>query len=128
MPQYTLLIYGPADAPDPTPEQRAASLPRWFAYTDALKDSGAHLGGEALQGTDAATTVLIGEAAQVVTDGPFAATKDILGGFYLIDVPDLDAALTWAKRIPATPGSKVEVRPTVPMAEFAAMLEQAQTA
>ena len=110
MAQYMLLIYAPEDDPR-TPEERAAEMPRWYEYTQALQDAGVMVAGDALQPIDAATTVRIRDGETVVTDGPFAETKESLGGYYLIDVPDLDEALKWAARIPSAPYGPIEVRP-----------------
>ena len=96
-----------------TPEQQAESMKGWDAYTRATIDAGVHLGGEGLQPSSTATTVRIavdGEA--IVSDGPFAETKEQLVGYYLLDCKDLDDALAWAKRIPM-PGGDVEVRPVM---------------
>jgi len=62
---------------------------------------------------DTATTVRVRDGERITTDGPFAETKEILGGFYLIDVPDLDAAIEWAAKIPASPYGSIEVRPVM---------------
>jgi hypothetical protein len=96
-----------------TPDQQAESMKAWDAYTRATVDAGVHLGGEGLQPSSTATTVRIavdGEA--IVSDGPFAETKEQLVGYYLLDCKDLDDALAWAKRIPM-PGGDVEVRPVM---------------
>jgi hypothetical protein len=82
-------------------------------YTQDLQESGAMVGGDALQGLDTATTVRVRETETLVTDGPFAETKEMLGGYYLIDVPDLDAALAWAAKIPSVGYGSVEVRPVM---------------
>ena len=116
MPQYMLLIYGPDAAPDP--EQAAAEMPRWFQYTQELQDAGAMRAGEALHPTDSATTVRVRDGETQITDGPFAETKETLGGFYLIDVPDLDTALRYAAKMPNITYGTVEVRPVV---DFSAM-------
>jgi len=110
MPQYLLLIYGdPADAPGP--EQQEAQMAKWMSYTDELAQSGALKGGNALEAIDTATTVRVRDDETIVSDGPFAETKEILGGYYLIDVPDLDAALGWAAKMPNIAYGSVEVRP-----------------
>ena len=113
--KYMLLIYGPEPAEPPTEEAIQAELDSYWAYEEAVIDAGVKLGSEALQGTETATTVSVkggGDGERVVTDGPFAETREILGGYYLLDVPDLDAALDWAARCPgAWNGGKVEVRP-----------------
>jgi hypothetical protein len=96
-----------------TPDQQAESMKAWDDYTRATIDAGVHLGGEGLQPSSTATTVRIrvdGEA--IVSDGPFAETKEQLVGYYLLDCKDLDDALAWAKRIPM-PGGDVEVRPVM---------------
>jgi hypothetical protein len=112
MPQYMLLIYVPTEG-GPSPEELAAQHPRWNAYTEALQEAGVMAAGDALQGGETATTVRVRDDETVVTDGPFAETKEILGGYYVIDVPDLDAALGWAARIPSAPYGSVEVRPVM---------------
>ena len=85
-----------------------------MALSAELREKGLLLGGDGLQGVDTATTVVTGaDGAQSLHDGPFAETREQLGGYYLIDVPDLDAALGWAKRMPVVPGGKVEVRPVM---------------
>ena len=112
MPQYMLLIYSdPADAPDPA-EQRVQHG-RWMTYTEELAKAGAMRAGDALEGPDTATTVRVRDGETVVSDGPFAETKEILGGYYLIDVPDLDAALGWAAKMPNITYGSVEVRPVM---------------
>jgi hypothetical protein len=112
MPQYMLLIYTPAEG-SPSPEAMAAEMPRWQEYTEALRAAGAMAAGDALQPVETATTVRVRNGETMVTDGPFAETKEILGGYYIIDVPDLDAALGWAARIPSAPRGSVEVRPVM---------------
>ena len=79
----------------------------YTAYTEALQASGALKGGNALHPTTSATTV----RGEGVLDGPFSETKEQLGGYYLVDVPDLDAALQWAKRCPGAQFGAIEVRP-----------------
>ena len=85
-----------------------------MALSAELREAGQLIGGDGLQGVDTATTVVTdASGAQGLHDGPFAETKEQLGGYYLIDVPDLDAALAWARRMPVVPGGKVEVRPVM---------------
>jgi len=110
MPQYMLLIYSPTDS-SPSPDEIAAEMPKWFAYTTALQESGALVAGDALEATDTATTVRVRDGETLISDGPFAETKEGLGGYYLVDVPDLDAALQWAAKIPNGGYGSVEVRP-----------------
>ena len=98
---------------DRTPEQRREAMKHWDAFTTAVIDAGAHLGGEGLQPSSSATTVKIEEGGDtIVSDGPFAETKEQLGGYYLLECKDLDEALDWAKKIPL-PGGTVEVRPVM---------------
>ena len=110
MPQYMMLIYTPAEG-GPTPEQLQADTPRWNAYTESLSAAGVMVAGDALEGVETATTVSERNSETVLTDGPFAETKEVLAGYYLIDVPDLDAALKWAAKIPAASYGSIEVRP-----------------
>jgi hypothetical protein len=112
MPQYMLLIYSPADS-TPSQDEIAAEMPKWFSYTTALQESGAMVAGDALEPTETATTVRVREGETLISDGPFAETKEALGGYYLVDVPDLDAALQWAAKIPNVGYGCVEVRPVV---------------
>ena len=88
-------------------------MPRWFEYTQALRDAGVMVAGEALQEADTATTVRVRNGQRLTSDGPFAETKEVLGGYYVIDVADLDAALSWAERIPNVGYGSVEVRPVM---------------
>ena len=100
---------------DRTPEEGAESMKAWDAFTTETKDAGAFVAGEGLQPSTTATTVQIPDRAQddpIVTDGPFAETKEQLGGFYLLECADLDEALSWARKIPM-PGGTVEVRPVM---------------
>jgi hypothetical protein len=115
--RYALLIYdentaSPSPQP-PDPEVFAKVMAEWNAYTQALTDAGINKGGEALQPNPTATTVRIRDGKTMTTDGPFAETKEGLGGFYLIDVADLDEALAWAAKCPGSWYGSVEVRPVV---------------
>ena len=110
---YALLIYENAAgfALRTDPKKSQAYWAGWPAYTKALQDAGVMVGGAGLEPPETATTVRIRDGKREVQDGPYAETKEQLGGFYLIDVPNLDAALEWAARCPAAPGSVIEVRP-----------------
>jgi hypothetical protein len=108
MPQYMLLIYVPADREAPPDEGQA-----WVEYTQNLAQSGALVAGDALEWIDSATTVRLRDGETMVTDGPFAETKEYLGGYYVIDVPDLDAALGWAAKLPHMDYGSTEVRPVM---------------
>jgi hypothetical protein len=117
--KYMLLIYGAQPAEEPSAEAVEQIMNEYWAYEKAVSEAGVRLASDALQGIETATTVQVTEAGErVVTDGPFAETREILGGYYLIDVPDLDAALEWAARCPgAHHGSKIEVRPIMEFEE-----------
>ena len=107
--QYMLLIY--EDESNPPPDD--AEMAKWFAVTEALQQAGVHLAGDALHPTTAATTVRVKGGETLATDGPFAETREALGGYYLIDVPDLDAALAWAAKMPNAHKGSIEVRPVM---------------
>ena len=115
--KYALLIYSPTSAG----EYAAAALPRtdddtpgeWVKYTQAAKDAGVLVAAEQLTHAETATSVRVRGEDRLITDGPFMETKEHLLGFYLIDVPDLDAALDWATRMPAVNGGTVEVRAAI---------------
>jgi hypothetical protein len=106
MPQYVLLI----NAPPENFSQGETSAP-WIAYTQALVEAGVLVAGNALQPAETATTLQVRGGETVISDGPFADTKELLAGYYLIDVPDLDAALAWAAKMPQIEVNTVEVRP-----------------
>ena len=112
--KYMLVLFGDESRwAERTPEQIAASMKQWDAFTQEVIDAGVHVGGEGLQPSATATTVRIQESGEpIVSDGPFAETKEQLGGYYLLDCEDLDDAIAWAKKIPM-PGGTVEVRPVM---------------
>jgi hypothetical protein len=112
MPQYALLIYGdPSNGPAQGTPEAQAHLQEWFEYTKSLETAGALVAGEALQAPSTATTVAERNGERVVSDGPFADTKEWLAGFYIVDAPDLDAALDHAARMPNITYGTIEVRP-----------------
>jgi hypothetical protein len=113
--KYMLLIYGSQDVQPQTPEAIQQVMDEYWAYEKAVADAGVRIASDALQGVETATTVEVrDDGDRVVTDGPFAETREVLGGYYLLDVPDLDAALDWAARCPgAQHGSRIEVRPVM---------------
>ena len=117
MPQYLALIYGPADQQAERPDDFASEMMADYnEFGEAAAAAGVMAGGNALQSTDTATTVSVlgGKGGEIVTtDGPFAETKEVLGGYYLLDCADLDQAISWAARIPGAWNGKVEVRPIV---------------
>ena len=109
--QYMILIYSAPDAGPQTPEEMGESMPQWFAYTEEMAAAGVLVGGEPLQGIDTATTGRTREGKTTTTDGPFAETKEIIGGYYLINVENLDDALGWAAKCPSVAYGSIEVRP-----------------
>ncbi|AVT41913.1 YciI family protein [Plantactinospora sp. BB1] len=110
--KYMFLIYGDPAQDSTDPEAIQTEIDTYWAYDKLLADAGVMLDGQALQGTETATTVQAGgEGEPTVTDGPFAETREILGGYYLVDLPDLDAAIGWAARCPGALRGKVEIRP-----------------
>jgi len=113
--QYILLIYGNEAAQaemmgQMSEEDQKAEMDRWSAYTQELRDAGVHVAGEALHPTATAQSVMVKDGERLVTDGPFAETKEQLGGFYIVDVPSKEDALAWAAKIPSAPYAPVEVR------------------
>lgn len=107
--RYLILIY--ENEANPQPDE--AEMKAWFDYTDRLQESGCYVAGEALHPTSSATTVRVREGKVVTTDGPFAETKEQLGGFYMVDCRDLDEALKWAAQMPNADRGSIEVRPVV---------------
>ena len=112
MPQFMLLIYGdPANAPGA--EEQEAQYAEWLNYTNSLMATGTMVSGAPLEGVDAATTVRVRGGETQIDDGPAADTQEILGGFYLVDVPDRESAVALAERMPNIEYGTVEVRPVV---------------
>lgn len=109
MTKYALLLYSAEDSVDEA--GMAEEMPKWFAFTEELMSAGSHLGGEALVPTAVATTVRVRDGKTITADGPFAETKETLGGFYLLEAENLDEAIKWAEKIPLVDRGTVEVRP-----------------
>jgi hypothetical protein len=124
MPKYMLLIHTPVDGPPA--DELAAEMPQWFEYTQSLAEAGLLVHSDALHGPDAATTVRVRDGETQITDGPFAETKEFLGGYYLLDCPDLDTALAQAARVPNAHYGSVEVRPVMDVGAAPAPEGQAQ--
>jgi hypothetical protein len=109
--QYLLTLYADeAGWNQLTPEQQKQAMGAYGAYTEALKSAGALVSGNRLRPSSSATTVRTTNGKTQVLDGPYAESKEQLGGYYLIDVPDLDQALSWASRCPGSQHGTVEVR------------------
>jgi hypothetical protein len=112
--KYALLIYADeAVEPKPGTPEGQQYYEDFMTFTKEISDAGINAGGEALTASGTATTVRVRSGETVTTDGPFAETKEVLGGFYLVDCEDLDAALEVAARIPTATFGSIEVRPIV---------------
>lgn len=110
--QYMLLIYGSeANEQAVPPEAMKQVIAAYGAYTQALKTAGVLVASDRLRPSSAATTVRITNAKTAVLNGPYAETREQLGGYYTIEVPDLDAAIAWAARCPGAAHGAIEVRP-----------------
>jgi hypothetical protein len=110
--QYLLMIYvDEAAAAKIPPDQMQKMMPAYAAYSEAMVKAGVLLAGDRLRPTSAATTVRMREDKPQILDGPYADTKEQLGGYYKIEAPDLDAAIAWAARCPGASHGTVEVRP-----------------
>ncbi|MGL4319595.1 MAG: YciI family protein [Paracoccaceae bacterium] len=96
------------------PDHAAAYWGGWTTYIEAMYKAGVVVSGEGLQLPMTATTVRVRDGKRIVQDGPFADTKEQLGGYFIIDVPDLDAAIDWAAQAPSALVAAVEVRPVLP--------------
>ena len=112
--RYMLLIYA-QEPPDAADLDGAEISPPWMEYTRWLQREGIHVAGERLATSSAATTVRIRNGDRLVTDGPYAETKEVLGGYYILDCPDIDKALEAAARCPGALVGSVEVRPMIGM-------------
>lgn len=121
--QYLILIYNDEKAVAQWPDaKRAAQTAQYMEFTQGIVQSGHFRAGAQLQGVATATTVREVGGKRATTDGPFAETKEQLGGYYLVECKDLDEALSLAARVPSVKfGGSIEVRPLVPMPPAAAM-------
>jgi hypothetical protein len=110
--QYVILIYeSPEDFASQSPERREAVMSPWRAYYKALVDAGVYVMGAPLQPDATATTIRVKGGQRQVQDGPYADTKEQLGGFIILELPSLDAALEWAARCPTAATGALEIRP-----------------
>ena len=107
--RYLLLLYLDEKLNDMSPE----AMGEWEAFTKEVTDAGVYEDGRALQPVSTATAVRVRDGETVTTDGPFAETKEQLGGFYLLNCKDLDEAIAYAAKIPSAPRGSIEVRPVV---------------
>jgi hypothetical protein len=114
--QYMLLIHSDENAMRSAPQdQMAAMLAAYGAYTKAMSEAGVLRAGERLQPSSTGTVVRVKDGKTAVLNGPYAEVKEQLGGFYIIEAPDLDAAIGWAARCPGAQAGSIEVRPIWPM-------------
>jgi hypothetical protein len=122
MPRYAALLYGVEPTLPPSEEEYEAEIAEYMQFGEVAGAAGVIGGGEALQPTSTATTLHVEggvKGGDVITiDGPFAETKEALGGFYLLDCADLDEALRWAAQIPAAWRGRVEVRPVIDFSDL----------
>lgn len=110
--QYMLLIYGDEKLWDGLPAAEVEKIMQAYVdYSKALAAAGVLVGGSELAPVGSATTVRVRDGEILLTDGPFAETKEQLGGYYVIDVPTFDAALGWAAKIPSALYGSIEIRP-----------------
>jgi hypothetical protein len=110
--QYILMLYvNEGGWSKLTPDQQKQGVAAYTAYSEALKKAGILKGVNRLQGSSVATTVRVANGKSQVLDGPYADSKEQLGGYFIVDVADLDAAISWAARCPAASHGVVEVRP-----------------
>lgn len=117
--RYLCLIYDDESIIDAMPKDESdAFMGEYFAFTDGIRQGGQYVAGEALHPVSTATTVRIRNGKLSTTDGPFAETKEQLGGFYLIEARDLDEAIQVAAKIPSARTGSVEVRPVVDFGEM----------
>ena len=120
--QFALLIYhSPEEFDMRKNDYSDPHLGAWRAYYKALVEAGVYVGANALEVPETGTTVRLREGKRRVQDGPFADTKEQLGGFIIMELPSLDAALDWAARCPASSTGAVEVRPLAPAAKHRIM-------
>ena len=111
---------------DATPADAAATFQAHGEFSAAARDAGVFDGGDGLQGSATATTVRVRDGERLLTDGPFAETKEQLGGFYALECKDLDEALAWAARIPEAQFGAIEVRPVIDYAALEGAMNGAE--
>jgi hypothetical protein len=117
--KFTLLLWGDeAQWADMSEEEAAAEMARWEDYTNQLVAAGAMVSGEGLQASATSKTLRVEDGERVVTDGPFAETKEQLGGFYVIECASMDDALEWAAKLPNADQGATEVRPVIAYEEM----------
>ena len=124
--KYALTIYNEESGWDDLSEQEQQALTQAYGeVTQEMQEKGVMVAGEGLHPTATATTVRVRDGERNVTDGPFAETKEQLGGFYVLDVKDLDEAIEWAGKIPGAQRGSIEVRPVMVFDEAGNLVEEA---
>ena len=112
--KYLLMIYtNEQQEAQRTPEENEAVMGEYYAFTNEVRQAGVMVAGEALHPTTTATTVRVRNGQTTSTDGPFAETKEQLGGYYLLDCQNLDEAIRWAAKIPGAREGSIEIRPVM---------------
>jgi hypothetical protein len=111
MPNYMLLLYADEPVDQAEEDRRAADLPEWQAILGELQEKGALVANGRLLASSTATTVRVREHETELTDGPFMVTKELLGGYFILELEDLDAATAYAERMPVARYGSIEVRP-----------------
>jgi hypothetical protein len=112
--KFVLLLYGNEAAwADASPEDLKRSMDAYAAFDAELKEAGAIVAGEGLEASGTATTVRLRDGEPLLTDGPFAETREQLGGFYVLECKDRDEAVAWAQKVPDLAEGSVEVRPVI---------------
>jgi hypothetical protein len=124
--KYAFTIYvDEAQRDAASEEDRSATSQAYGVLTQEMQEKGVLVAGEGLYPTQTATTVRVRDGERDVTDGPFAETKEALGGFYVLDVKDLDEAIAWAAKIPGSQIGSVEIRPVMVFDEAGNLIEEA---
>jgi hypothetical protein len=122
--KYLCLIYENEKGWEQMPKDQAdAVMGEYFAFTDGIRKTGQYVAGDALHPTHTATTVRVRDGKTLTTDGPFAETKEQLGGYYLIDAKDLDEAIQVASKIPSARWGAIEIRPVVDFSQAGAEVD-----
>jgi hypothetical protein len=124
MSQYMLLVYE-AEVDPAEQAEREAGLPMWLELHRSLREAGLLVGVQRLRSVESATSVRVRGGDAEITDGPFAVTKEILAGYYILDCADLDEALKQAARLPAARYGTIEVRPVMPVDEWMSRAREA---
>jgi hypothetical protein len=117
MPNYMLLLYS-EEVDEERQAERWAEMPEWLRITDSLREAGLLVANSPLHGSHSATTVRVRDLETHLTDGPFAVTKEVLAGYYILSCSNLDEALRHAARLPTARYGSVEVRPIMEMSEI----------